>query len=565
MPLSVKYWISPFLGRILLLNIVPLLFLAGLLLYLNQYQRGLLNADVMALREEARIYARALEIFAGQDLSSDKAALNAKEARVILDKLMEFSFNSHIKLYGPNGELITNIRHDVPREHESPTFDDEAWSHSHVGTWRSPQHNFIDTIYDWILLGSFKTMEREVINFNGGLKYDDQKDKEFQIKPMRAEMPPYIRRNSANELIITIAEPVVCRGITMGELQLTRRAPEVDRALYAVRSSILTLMLLAIGVTILLSWYFSLTIARPLLQLVQSSRELRNSGKGRNDAVPRKLLERKDEVGSLARALRTSTLALWSRIDGTERFAAEVAHEVKNPLASLSSALEILPRINKPEERDRLIKILRDDVRRLERLVRDVADASRIEGELSRGLRESVYLKPLLSILVEMHQATRKENDPVLILNMDSENFWVYAVEDRLVQVIRNLVGNAVSFSPPNGKVTIGIKQGVTKKSSKYVQIIIEDEGPGIEEDKLELIFERFYSERPVKECFGQHSGLGLAISRQIIQTLDGDLYAENRVEFDSETGKNKVLGARFIICLPGNSQKTKKYRIDHM
>lgn len=564
-----RYWTSPFLGKLLLINILPLLFLSGLLLYLNQYQNGLLHTDVMALREEAHIYARILEISAETNTAQHQKSIDGLRARKILDQLMQSSLDGHIRLFGSNGELLADSRRHNTVIDKSLPLDDEEFSHSNEGVWSPPKRNIIDRFYNWVLIDSLATSQKGLIPFKVKA-VDDNLDDDYalNIKPLQSEVPPYIRRNAANALLITIIEPVKSGDNTIAELQLTRRAPEIDRILFTVRSSILTLMLVAIGVTVMLSWYFSYTIARPILQLVNVTKKLHLAGGRHLDVVPWFLLNRKDEIGALARSMRSSALALWTRIDGTERFAAEVAHEVKNPLASLSAALEILPRIEKPDVRIHLIEVLQEDVKRLERLVRDIADASRIEGELSRGVREPVAIEPLLALLVELHQTTRKVNDPVMVLDVPENTFCVYAVEDRLVQVFRNLIGNALSFSPPNGVVTIRARKadvspkllsGQKPSRNGYVDVIIEDEGPGIPEDKLDTIFNRFYSERPEGEKFGQHSGLGLAISKQIVHALNGEIYAENRIGLRGDSGEKGIIGARFIVCLPTCPHEIKK------
>ncbi|KXV58979.1 histidine kinase, partial [Gluconobacter japonicus] len=330
-----------------------------------------------------------------------------------------------------------------------------------------------------------------------------------------------------------------------------RHAPEVDRSLFAVRSSILSLVLAALVVTILLSWYLSLTIARPLLTLARASHEMRESD-GRKDLVPERLLARRDEIGVLARSLRGSALALWARMDDIERFAADVSHEIKNPLSSIRSAIETLPRIAIPERRDRLLGIINSDVKRLDRLITDISDASRIDAELSRVRPEPVSVVALLSILAEMHQTTRKEDAPILRLDVRDQEppLRAFAVEDRLVQVLRNLIGNAVSFSPPHGVIALHASArdiaGNGPGTGSVVEITISDQGPGIPPGKLESIFDRFYSERPQTEHFGQHSGLGLAISRQIIHALRGSLFAENILD-----ASGAVSGACFVVRLP--------------
>jgi two-component system sensor histidine kinase ChvG len=229
-------------------------------------------------------------------------------------------------------------------------------------------------------------------------------------------------------------------------------------------------------------------------------------------------------------------------MDATERFAADVAHEIKNPLSSIRSAIETLRRIEDPNRQRQLLTIIAQDVVRLDRLISDVSDASRLDAELSRVTAQPVDVVPILRALQELDEATRNEaNDPKLEIVAPPNGSKVWAVEDRLVQVLRNLITNAQSFSPPRGRIIVRVRSvgGIT-------EMCVEDDGPGIPDANLEHVFDRFYSERPKDESFGQHSGLGLSISRQIIEALQGQLSAENRRD-----GEGRVLGARFIVRLP--------------
>jgi two-component system sensor histidine kinase ChvG len=228
-------------------------------------------------------------------------------------------------------------------------------------------------------------------------------------------------------------------------------------------------------------------------------------------------------------------------MDAIERFAADVAHEIKNPLSSIRSAIETLRRIDDPAKQRRLTAIIAEDVGRLDRLISDISDASRIDAELSRVATEPVDVAGILSVLAEINEATRDEEDPRIRLDLGEGRLVVQAVEGRLVQVLRNLIGNAESFSPQGGEIGL-----VARDDGSMVEIAVEDSGPGIPDAKLEGIFDRFYSERPQGERFGQHSGLGLSISRQIVEALRGQIVAENRRD---ENGK--VIGARFIVRLP--------------
>ncbi len=354
------------------------------------------------------------------------------------------------------------------------------------------------------------------------------------------EMPPYVRRTPDDRLLVTVAEPVLHNRQTVGIVLLTREAREVDDSVLAVRVSILGLFALALVLTVALSVYLSRTIARPILRLSKAAWDMRE-GKGRAGTVPPSLLLRTDEVGELAVSLAESAAALWSRMDATEQFAADVAHEIKNPLTSIRSAIETLRRIDDVTQQRRLLAIIADDVVRLDRLISDISDSSRVDAELSRSTPEAMDVVPILSTLAELHDATRDDVDPVMTLEVPGGPLTVRAVEGRLVQVLRNLIGNARSFSPPGGAIRLrAAEMGAT------VEISVEDDGPGIPPGKLEHVFDRFYSERPAGEQFGQHSGLGLSISRQIVEALKGRISAENRRD-----DAGRVVGARFTVRLP--------------
>jgi two-component system sensor histidine kinase ChvG len=403
----------------------------------------------------------------------------------------------------------------------------------------------IGRIYDWVL-AMLPHGDQELFLNTGpsaaGPEWQPDVREEFRLtgSNQEREMPPYIRRTEDNRLLVTVAEPVLRNAQSVGIVLLTREAREVDDSLMTVRLSILGLFTLALALTVALSWYLSLTIARPILRLASAAARMRE-GSGRASQVPEQLLVRHDEIGALAQALSESARALWARMDAIEHFAADVAHEIKNPLSSIRSAIETLLRIDEPAKQRRLLAIIAEDVRRLDRLINDISDASRIDAELSRAATERVDVRPILATLAEIHEATRRDGDPRIELSAPDGPLVVPAIEGRLVQVLRNLIVNAQSFSPRNGK--IGVK---ARETGSVVEISVEDEGPGIPEAKLEHVFDRFYSERPKGERFGEHSGLGLSISRQIVEALKGRISAENR---RNEHGR--ILGARFVVRLP--------------
>lgn len=539
-------WVSPLLQRVLLVNALPLVLLLAALLYLDQYQNGLLQAEVTTLREQARIYAGALGETAVRDDGTEPPKLVPDLARPLLRRLTEPTPNAQARLYAPDGTVIADSR---VRQGPGGAIVTEPLP---PAVQRGRLLGIVGRIYDRILSWLPHTDTRTLLDTSptaAGPDWQPDVKEELRLSGTTGtgasgaqshEMPPYIRRTEDNRLLVTVAEPVLRNRITVGVILLTREAREVDDSLLAVRLSILGLFTLALGLTLVLSWYLSLTIARPILRLARAADRMRE-GSGRAGQVPAGLLERRDEIGELAAALGESSRALWARMDAIERFAADVAHEIKNPLSSIRSAIETLLRINDQEKQKRLTEIIAEDVARLDRLITDISDASRIDAELSRMATERLDVAPMLATLVEMDEATRDDDDPRLILAPYEGAAMVRAVEDRLVQVLRNLIGNAQSFSPPRGRIILG-----ARTTGSMVEITVEDEGPGIPEGKLEHIFDRFYSERPQGEYFGQHSGLGLSISRQIVEALKGRISAENR---RNEAGD--VIGARFVVRLP--------------
>ncbi len=529
-------WVSPLLRRILLVNALPLALLVVALLYLDQYRNGLLEAQIGALREQARVFAGALGESAVRTTDPENPRLVPEVARSLLRRLTEPTPDAQAKLFGPDGTTLADSRvretlgGQVVVDPLPPPPD-----HGPIFAW-------ITWAYDAVM--DLLPSQRLVPTVEGEAR-DMQLDVKEEVRLRSAndsrETPPYIRRTRDNRLLVTVAVPVERDRKTVGIISLTREAREVDAGVFTVRMSILGLFGMALALTVLLSWYLSLTIARPILRLADAAADMRE-GRGRTGNVPAPLLARRDEVGVLATALSDSASALWARMDAIERFAADVAHEIKNPLSSIRSAIETLPRIEDPARQRQLLSIIGQDVVRLDRLISDVSDASRLDAELSRVTAESVDVVPLLEALRELDEATRDtENDPRLEVVAPPAGARVWAVPDRLVQVLHNLIGNARSFSPPRGRIIVSVRE-----SGPMVEMTVEDEGPGIPEANLEHIFDRFYSERPKGEKFGQHSGLGLSISRQIIEALHGHISAENRRD-----AAGKVIGARFIVRLP--------------
>ncbi|XAO72451.1 MAG: HAMP domain-containing sensor histidine kinase [Acetobacteraceae bacterium] len=544
---------SPLMRRILLLNTLPLALLAVTLLFLKDFQNSLLETEVNALREQAHIYAAALGQSAvtrrsGRNFVTSDYVLDAALARPLLLRLTEPSPLVEARLYGPAGRVVATSRgaficvrrgnHTGCHIEFLPDSDAASPVVRDLDSPLMPQHLMM-RLYSWLFSLLPLSSRHGIVT----LENADHPSRPARVPGKYGDdAPPYIRRTAGHKLIITVAEPVIHEGQTIGILQLTRGAPEVDRSVLAVRPSIFSLFLVAMGVTVFLSWYLSLTIARPLLRLAVAANDL-EKGPGRIDDIAEDLLARRGEIGILARALRRNIIGLWARMDATERFAADVSHELKNPLSSIRSAIETLPRVTSDTQQKRLLSIIESDVQRLDRLITDIAVASRIDAEPSRMRAAATDVAHILTTLRDMHQTTRRPGDPEIIVQViGSTTLFAWAIEDRPVQVLRNIINNTLSFSPENGKI---ILKG--EKSGNKIRITISDEGPGIPPLRMEEIFDRFYSERPKSESFGQHSGLGLSISRQIIEASNGQIYAENRLKEDGG-----IIGARFVIILPG-------------
>jgi two-component system sensor histidine kinase ChvG len=539
--MSKRTRISPMLKRILGVNFVPLVLIGAALFYLNQYQQGLVAAEVSALREQARIYAGALAQSAVQDNAGGQPALNPDLAQPLLYQLIEPTPNAQAMIYGPDGTVIANSRiHPGPGgaiiTEPLPAAQPRGVVSRLVGL-------FYDQIFgapgagdDSGLVGSGAGEDPDTL----GWQPDAREALLLTSASPGQEAAPYIRRSSTGQLLITVAEPINRSQQGVGFVVLTREADEVDQAVFSIRISILGLFGLALALTVLLSIYLARTIASPILRLAQNAALMRE-GRARTQAMPEAITQRQDEIGTLARALDGSAKALWARMDAIEQFAADVSHEIKNPLSSIRSAIETLARVEDPTRASRLLAIITQDVARLDRLITDISDSSRLDSELSRTRPEVVDMAKILGALTEIHDATRAADGPVMLLDAPAEGLFVRGVESRLVQVLRNLIGNAISFSPPNGQIWL---RG--RETGGIVELAVEDEGPGIPDGRLDGIFDRFYSERPSAEQFGSHSGLGLSISRQIVEAHQGRISAENRRDAEGD-----VVGARFVIRLP--------------
>lgn len=540
--------LSPLTRRIAFLNSIPLAILVVGLLYLDDYRRSLIDAQFGALLTHGRIIAAALgEAATDIDDEAVGARFNPESVRLILRRLVEPT-RTHARLFAADGEVLADSRvlgrpgGHVVIEALPPPGPPPGWLLTVANT-------IYDVVVNWLPRTRDLPRYRELIAPRA-------EDYEEVRAALFGETATRLRAGYGHDVVLSVAVPVQRFKHVLGALMLTADSAEIDRNLRAVRFDILKAFALALGVTFLLSVYLAGTIARPIRRLAAAAERVRRGhglGAGRPsgpDAASQPVIpdmsRRGDEIGDLSAALKEMTEALWQRLDAIERFAADVAHEIKNPLTSLRSAVETAARVKDPAQQHKLMTIILDDIARIDRLIGDISSASRLDAELSRAESRPVDVAALLRAMVELHEATADGDRPRVTLDLAARALVVPGLEDRLGQVFRNVIANAVSFSPPGGVIRVVAGRRKLPGRGDMVEIAIEDEGPGIPDDKLEAIFARFYSERPKGEKFGTHSGLGLSISRQIIDAHGGTITAENRRD-----GSGRVQGARFIIRLP--------------
>ena len=351
-----------------------------------------------------------------------------------------------------------------------------------------------------------------------------------------------VRLSESGDRVVSVSIPV--RHVQMVLGVLTLEAADVDAILAKQRLALAPFAVVALVVSLLSSLLLQLFIARPVMRLSAAADQVRLQ-KARAISLP-DLEGRKDEIGDLARSLESMTETLSDRMDAIERFAADVSHEIKNPLTSIRSALETLDLVKDKAQRDRLTALLQQDVRRLDRLITDISNASRLDAELSRDRPRVVELSVLLSDIVSVYDGTAKPGEATVTVEIGDEPLRVLGRDGPLGQVFRNLIDNARSFSPPGGRVRVSLWRE-DSDPDQPVRVRVEDDGPGIPPENLETVFERFYTSRPKGAAFGGNSGLGLSIVRQIVEAHGGRVWAENRSDV---TGK--VTGARFEVALPG-------------
>ncbi|MBP1851819.1 two-component system sensor histidine kinase ChvG [Rhizobium halophytocola] len=544
--------------RIMFFNLAALVVLVGGILYLNQFREGLIDARVESLLTQGEIIAGAISASASVDTNSitidPEKLLELQAGQSITpvpnDEDLEFPINpervapvlrrlisptrTRARLFDADANLLLDSRHLYSRgqvlRYDLPPPDGETTS------WAE----FFNRMFNRLLQPGNLPLYKEAPGGDGSI-YPEV------MNALTGVRGAVVRVTENGELIVSVAVPVQRFRAVLGVLLLSTQAGDIDKIVHAERLAILRVAGVATLVNILLSLLLSSTIANPLRRLSAAAVRVRRGAKERQE-IP-DFSARQDEIGNLSLALRDMTTALYDRIDAIESFAADVSHELKNPLTSLRSAVETLPLARNETSKQKLLDIIQHDVRRLDRLISDISDASRLDAELARSDSKTVDLNVLLTDLVDVSRqisASKKQVKIDYVLDQKAgtkKDFVVTGYDLRLGQIITNLIENGRSFVPEKtGRIVVRLSRTRTR-----CIVQVEDNGPGIQAENIDRIFERFYTDRPEGESFGQNSGLGLSISRQIAEAHGGSLRAENVPDESGEGFK----GARFILTLP--------------
>ena len=509
--------------RIFIFNAVALAILIGGVLYVQSSRVGLVDERMQSIRAQAEIVAGTLAEYATDE---NTHSIKVDDAEPLLRQLIAPT-RLRGRLYQPDGQLAVDTRNLLARNlvqvQDLPSID--RWSHFRLELQR---------IYESVM--GLRPFSKLAPNFEAG---NDGRSYPEVAQALSGGTTFVERLNDQKKLVLSVAVPVQRFKAIYGVLLVSTEGGDIDDVLREERTKLLEVFLVAMGVMVLSSLYLAGFIAGPIRRLAQAADRIRRGRSGR-ETIPI-MHDRRDEIGDLSRSLATMTRALYDRIDAIESFAADVAHELKNPLTSMKSAVEMLRRSATDEARERMATIVTSDVRRIDRLITDISDASRLDAELSRESGELVPVAHLLETIIEVYRATEISRGIAISLVLDlPAGARVIGKDERIGQVVRNLVDNAISFSPEGTTVTVR-----AHADGRVVRIIVEDQGPGIPSENLETIFNRFYTERPQGREFGSNSGLGLSIAKQIVERTGGRIWAENRL------GPVEGQGARFVVELP--------------
>ncbi len=511
-------------------NFVGLAILVIGVLLLTEMRAGLTQAQFRNLRTQGELITNLL-IETGTVQGDPYPFINEVAVREVLRRLLPpiaegarpGDAGPRVRVYGADGAIIadTDVIYDKLDERPLPAVDENDADISQSIERAARRVEYL-RITPWRPTGTL-TDERQ--------------------RALHGEIALGERLNERGERVVSVTLPIRRVQAVLGTVTL--ESADVERILVAERASMIPFMIGAAIVIFLSSLLLSLLIADPLRRLAAAADRLRLTGATRLSLPD--ISHRKDEIGALGHSLEAMTGALADRIDANQSFAADVSHEIKNPLASIRSAVDAARTVKDPERQTQLLGIVAQDVGRLDRLITDIARASRIEAETARGDPGAVDLGAMLSQLVRAYEAPPGEAEDlarVVFVGAIPADAIVFGQDGPLGQVFRNLIDNARSFSPKGGTVSVSMN---VIRAKGIVRATVEDEGPGIPPDNLETVFERFYTERPRGVAFGGNSGLGLSIARQIVTAHEGRIYAQN-VE---DAAGARMAGARLLVELP--------------
>lgn len=490
---------------------------------LNEVRASLVNARKANLEEMSQLISSFMTDTATTD---QPVALDIDEVIKQLTA-MPLTPTTRIIVHDPNQEIVADTRliKDVIDKRDLPPIrEPSALERTWLDTVRAIQRTF------------------ETVSATGRQPIAEARTLPEEVRLALGGDPVYSERfNDQADRILSVTMPIEKVLRVVGTL--TIETSDVSDIIAAERAALLPLIIVAVLVAIITATLLTLGIARPLRRLALASDRVRMGISQRLNLG--QLHDRKDEIGDLARAMEAMTTSLYDRIQENERFAADVAHELKNPLTSIRSAVETAQTVKDPAAKEKMMNVIGRDVIRLDRLISDISNLSRLEAEIVREKLARVDLKRLLEDIVSIYRDTAREGEAHVTLALDKAGAHeVMGRDGPLGQVVRNLIENARSFSPAGGEVTVTLSN-VSSARGPMIRITVEDQGPGIPPDKLEKIFQRFYTDRPVGAKFGNNSGLGLSIVRQITETHRGSVWAENRMT------DGNISGARFVVELP--------------
>jgi len=511
-------WPGSRLGRLIVaLNFLGLAILIGGALVLNEARQGLISAKIDSLTTEGAVITDVIEQAA---TSGDPApALDPDLTRQTIE-LLSFPPSQRARIFDADGDLVADsyvLGDRIDSANLPPARKPGAWR---LWGWRRRQ----------------APSPAAVAKAKAALAAEIS-------QAMQGQTVRRIRVSQDGDRVVSVSTPIQRVHAVLGVLTL--ESGDVDAIVASQRRALLPFILFAVAATVFSSILLSRFVAEPVMRLAWAADRV-TAARSRAISLP-DIAQRQDELGDLTRSLETMTSSLSQRMDATERFAADVAHEIRNPLTSIRSAVETLDLVSDPAARDRLTNILKQDVQRLDRLITDISNASRLDAELSRDAPRWLDLEQLIADIVATYEQAAEPGRAAVRFTPSGalDGLRIQGREGPLSQVFRNLIDNARSFSSLADGANAEVRVAVRREGREFVATV-DDDGPGVPPENLETVFERFYTARPKGAAFGGHSGLGLSIARQIVEAHGGTVSAENRLD---QTGG--VLGARFVVALP--------------